>query len=404
MRNKKIKFAPFWKKNNLVLKLFNIFGEKNIKLVGGAVRCALRKKYTNDLDLAVNKSPEQVKRILKKNNINFFDKSKGHGTVSIVFNDYNIEITSLREDIETYGRSAKVIFTNSFEIDSMRRDFTINAIFSDFDGNLYDPQNGIDDLSKNTIKFIGDAEKRISEDFLRILRYFRMLSSYSYSNKHLDEKSLKAAIKCFHKIRNLSKERILNEFQKLILSDNANFSLSLMKKNKLLDYLIKDLQKVKTQYLMKIIDLPNNFILRIAYLILVSDLKLDEIKKNLKISNSVFFQLKNISANKTLITSEIQAKKIKYFYGKEVTLTNYKLLNFINNKKNKKYILKIINNWEAPKFPLSGKDIIKYKSIKGKDIGSLLKCIEEWWIDKNFIPNKKECIKQIEISFLGPRG
>ena len=110
------------------------------------------------MDLAVNKSPEQVKRILKK--YKFFDKSKGHGTVSIIFNDYKIEITSLREDIETYGRSAKVIFTNSFEIDSMRRDFTINAIFSDFDGNLYDPQNGIDDLSKNIIKFIGDSEKK----------------------------------------------------------------------------------------------------------------------------------------------------------------------------------------------------------------------------------------------------
>ena len=101
------------------------------------------------------------------------------------------------------------------------------------------------------------------------------------------KKSLKAAIKCFHKIRNLSKERILNEFQKLILSDNANFSLSFDEKNKLLDYLIKDLQKVKTQYLMKITDLPNNFILRIAYLMLVSDLKLDEIKnksKNFKFS------------------------------------------------------------------------------------------------------------------------
>ena len=111
---------PFWKKNNLVLKLFNIFGEKNIKLVGGAVRVALNNTKTKDLDFAVNIRPDLVKQKLEKNNIKFKDKSKGHGTISIFSKDYVIEITSLRKDIKTFGRKAKVGFVNSFEADAKR--------------------------------------------------------------------------------------------------------------------------------------------------------------------------------------------------------------------------------------------------------------------------------------------
>ena len=103
LRNSKLKFVPFWKANEIVLRLFNIFGGKNIKLVGGAVRVALKNKTTNDLDFAINMKPEFVKKKLVSNDIKFKDKSKGHGTISIFAKGFTLEMTSLREDIKTFG-------------------------------------------------------------------------------------------------------------------------------------------------------------------------------------------------------------------------------------------------------------------------------------------------------------
>ena len=286
MINKKLD-APFWKKDIFIKDLFKIFGIDNIKLVGGAVRHAIRKKVTNDLDLAVNIKPEKVKEILKQNKIKFYDVSKGHGTISIKSKYYKIEITSLRKDIKTYGRKAKVTFTKSFELDSERRDFTVNSIYSSLEGDIYDPHNGSKDLSNNIIKFIGIPEKRIFEDRLRLLRYFRMVGLYSFKEEHLDIQSLNASIKNFSHIETLAKERINIEFFKLIISDNAVFSLTLLKKNKLLDFLIKGLQGISLLNLKKISNLPKEKLMRISFLIRTSKIHIEDLQKYLKVSKFV---------------------------------------------------------------------------------------------------------------------
>ena len=225
MNKNKKSIHIFWKKNKEIKYLFDIFGQTNIKIVGGAVRHALRNKVTNDIDLAVNIEPFEVKKILKKFKIKHKDISKGHGTVIILTNTGRIEITSLRRDIKTYGRKAEVEFTKSFEEDSNRRDFTVNSIYADYEGKLYDPHNGIIDLEKNIIKFIGNPENRIKEDHLRLLRYFRMLGTYCKYESEVEKKSLSACVKNFYKIENLSRERIKLEFFKLILSDNIDFAI-----------------------------------------------------------------------------------------------------------------------------------------------------------------------------------
>ena len=138
MKNK-TKIKNFWKNNKEVIKLFNILGEDNLKIVGGAVRNSFKNKESQDLDFAVKLKPALVKEKLKHNNINFVDKSKGHGTLSIFNKNYNIEITSLRRDVKTFGRKADVEYSESFSEDAKRRDFTINSIYSDLEGNLYDP-------------------------------------------------------------------------------------------------------------------------------------------------------------------------------------------------------------------------------------------------------------------------
>ena len=154
-----------------VFKLFNNFSpDSEIRYVGGCIRKIIKKEVVDDIDLATNLSPTEVIDILKRNNINFFDTGLEHGTITVIIEDNKIEITSLREDIKTDGRHAEVIFSKDWKKDALRRDFTINAIYSDAEGNLFDPFNGKDDLEKSLIKFIGNPEERIKEDFLRINR------------------------------------------------------------------------------------------------------------------------------------------------------------------------------------------------------------------------------------------
>ncbi len=396
MKNKKIKFVPFWKTNNLVLKLFKIFGEKNIKLVGGAVREALNNKKTNDLDFAINMKPDLVKKKLEKNDIRFKDKSKGHGTVSIFSKDYVIEITSLRKDIKTFGRQAKVGFINSFEEDAKRRDFTINSIYSDLEGNLFDPFNGLKDLEKNKIKFIGIPINRIKEDTLRLLRYFRFVGTYASNEQQLHLTSLNACIENFSKIKTLSTERVQIEFNKLILSKNVGFAFSILKKHNLLNFLIDGLQKISNKSISSLNELPNEKIIRIAFLIKETKIKIADLNKNIKISNSNVVKLQKILSIKGSIKSENEAKMNKYYYGEEVALANYKLIQFINKKKVNNKILNVLKTWTSPKLPINGADVIKCKEINGKEIGIVLSKIERWWVKNCFLPDRKECLEKLK--------
>ena len=150
-----------------------------IRYVGGCVRKIINNELVEDIDLAVNLSPSEVSKVLKKNNIKSYETGIKHGTITALINQNKFEITSLRKDIATDGRHAKVEFLNDWQEDASRRDFSINSIYADIDGNLFDPFNGKKDLENGEIKFIGNVEKRIKEDYLRILRYIRFFLNYS---------------------------------------------------------------------------------------------------------------------------------------------------------------------------------------------------------------------------------
>ncbi len=205
-------------KNTPVKKIFtsinNFSSNSEIRYVGGCIRKIIKGELVDDIDLATNLNPQQVCDALKSNNINFYETGIEHGTITAVIEDYNFEITSLREDVETDGRHAQVKFSTDWKKDALRRDFTINAIYSDIDGNLFDPCNGKNDLENNIIKFIGDPEQRIKEDYLRILRYLRFYLSYS-NYKHELETS-KILKKNIVGISYLSKERLLGELKKFL--------------------------------------------------------------------------------------------------------------------------------------------------------------------------------------------
>jgi tRNA nucleotidyltransferase/poly(A) polymerase len=150
-----------------------------IVVICGCVRKIINNEEVDDIDLAVNLSPNEVLEILNKNNIQFYETGIKHGTITAIIGNHKFEITSLRKDLNTDGRHAEVSFSKDWHEDVARRDFTINSIYADINGNLFDPFDGKEDLENGKINFIGDPEKRIKEDYLGILRYIRFFINYS---------------------------------------------------------------------------------------------------------------------------------------------------------------------------------------------------------------------------------
>ena len=208
-------------KTTRVSDLFKVISNYNdlseIRYVGGCVRKILNNEKFDDIDLATNLKPDEVKECLKKNNIDFFETGIAHGTINARIEEKNFEITSLRKDVSTDGRRAVVEFTNEWTEDALRRDFTINSIYADKEGNLFDPNDGVKDLENGKIEFIGDPEKRVKEDYLRILRYVRFFLNYSKQKHKLNvKKIIKQNISGIVK---LSKERLIDELKKLVMSN-----------------------------------------------------------------------------------------------------------------------------------------------------------------------------------------
>ena len=218
---------------NKIFKAINSYSsDSQIRYVGGCIRKIIKDQKIDDIDLATNLKPEEVCDALKKNDLNYHETGLEHGTITAIIDKQKFEITSLREDILTDGRHARVKFSNDWKKDALRRDFTINSIYADEDGNLFDPHEGKKDLEKGLIKFIGNADERIKEDYLRILRYFRFFLEYS-KKPHNPEiiKTIKVNIDGISKI---SKDRLLSELKKFV---NLN-SLEKLSKDQLICSLV----------------------------------------------------------------------------------------------------------------------------------------------------------------------
>ncbi len=199
---------------NEVKVLFEIFGDE-IRLVGGSVRDLLLEKKVNDFDFATRLLPQETTKILEKNKIKAVPTGVKFGTITAVVNGKNFEITTLRKDSETDGRHCSPEFVDDYFLDAARRDFTINALYLDSAGLITDYFDGISDLENKKVKFIGDANKRIEEDFLRILRFFRFSNEYA---QDLDIEGLAACVKQKENLKKLSRERIRAEFLKMLMS------------------------------------------------------------------------------------------------------------------------------------------------------------------------------------------
>ncbi len=387
-----------------VISNYNVLSE--IRYVGGCVRKIINNEKFDDIDLATNLKPEQVKECLKNNNIDFFETGIEHGTITAHIGEKNFEITSLRKDVSTDGRRAVVEFTNEWAEDALRRDFTINSIYADKEGNLFDPNDGVKDLKNGKIKFIGDPEKRVKEDYLRILRYVRFFLNYSKQEHQLIvKKIIKQNISGIVK---LSKERLIDELKKLVIS---NGFINIGDDEFCKEIVLLIFPQVKNIDIFK--KLNKNYkseILKKDFIFLLSLLIIDET------DNSEFFLYKfNMSneskkrinflkeiydkSNDKDIFSKNNLQKIFYFQGKSYLLDVIDFQLFRSNKKNNKLIelKKHFEKLEKPMFPIKAKIIMeKYNLKEGKELGQKLKYLENLWLENSFNISEKE----VENTFL----
>ena len=386
------------KKKKEIKKLFlaieNYSKDSEIRYVGGCVRKILNNEIVDDIDFAVNLKPEECSAALKENNIKFFEIGISHGTIIALIDSYKFEITSLRKDLITDGRHAKVAFTADWQEDASRRDFTINAIFSDIHGNLYDPFDGKKDLEIGKIKFIGDADTRIKEDYLRILRYIRFFLNYS-KIEH-DDKIRKIIKQNLNGISNISSERLLDEFKKLIISSSF---LKLFKD----PFCLELINLIFPQF--KNIDIFKNLnkfaeinIKKVDFIFLISLMLIDNTDN---VEYFLFkFKLSSIDKKRILFLNKFYNKeinknyfsknnlwKIFYYNGKQALFDLIYFEIFKSKKINKKLItlLEFFKDKEVPVFPVKAVNLMeKYNIPEGKQLGLKLKKIEEQWIKNDF--------------------
>ena len=407
--SKDLKFQELKDKSE-VNKIFDaINGYNNIsevRYVGGCVRKILNKENTDDIDLATNLTPDQVKACLDNNKIKYFETGLEHGTITAKIDNQNFEITTLRKDVKTDGRHAIVEYTTNWEEDALRRDFTINSIYSDIDGNLYDPNNGHKDLINGIIKFIGEPETRIKEDYLRIIRYLRFYSGYSNVDHELNIiKIIKQNIEGLGKV---SKERQFNELQKIIKLDNFLRIFSNKSSCELFSLIFPQLKNLKK--FTKLSKSSEKILRNKSSYFIISLLVIDETdnsdyfmyKYNLpnELKDKINF-LKYYSINKN--TNEILNKKElqKIFYYKEksdlIDLIDFNLLYYKQSKKLselKTYFEKL----DKPTFPIKAQSLIDdYGYKEGRELGQKLKNLEIKWIENNFTLSKKDMEKILTI-------
>tara|TARA_Y100000590_G_scaffold72748_1_gene79961 strand:+ start:36 stop:1325 length:1290 start_codon:yes stop_codon:yes gene_type:complete len=385
------------KQIQVLFKSFNTYSdEAEIRFVGGCVRKLINDEIVDDIDLSTNLEPEIVIEILKKNNINFYATGIDHGTVTAVINKKSFEITSLRKDVKTDGRHAQVEYTKNWLEDASRRDFTINAIYADIDGNLFDPFNGKKDLDDGLIKFIGDPTKRIKEDYLRILRYLRFFLGYSRNHQH-DKNTIKIIKQNLNGLKRVSKDRQLQELKKIISIESFN-KINSDKISKELFLLIFPELKY-TNKINKLDKLSNNILRKKSFAFILSLLLID--KKSEDCDYFIYkYNLSNKEKDKILLLNLIFSEdKIKDYFTKEyllkvlqkngkdnlIDILDYKIL---TTKKNKNYLIDLKNHFiefEVPVMPVKAKDLIDRFDLKeGKLLGSILKEIEEQWLNNNF--------------------
>ncbi len=374
-----------------VRRIFDILQEDKkpaqILFVGGCVRNAFLGAEVNDVDLATIWTPYQVTEKLKSAGVKVIPTGIDHGTVTAVLDAIPVQITTLRCDVDTDGRHAKIAYTDSWREDAKRRDFTMNTLLADIKGNIFDPLgSGLADLKKRKVIFVGDPKIRIQEDYLRILRFFRFHAWYGKGRA--DAKALAACKAASRNLKSLSKERVTQEVLKICISRSAGDTFKLMREYGILTSIVS--ARFNANYFNQLNKLENiNF--ETIGLIIMSDFSkagAARIKDKLRLPNQKIKQIDEvISASKRLkIISCEEIRILLYKMGHETAelILIAKLLKDNEPSTRIKKWIHVLRAMERPVIPLRGQDLINQGMKPGPGIKKALEKFERSWIRKGF--------------------
>ena len=395
---KKIKrnLFPFYKNKDLQF-VFNKLQEGypddtvTARFVGGCVRKYLTNDEIEDIDIATILNTDEVKEKFKNTNFKVIDTGTKHGTVTLVSEKFKLEVTSLRKDVETDGRHAEVEYIDNWQLDSERRDFTINAIYLDKKGKIFDPQSGVNDLRNKNVKFIGDPNKRIQEDYLRIIRFIRFKIMYDFE---IEQSTIKAIKQNLDGIRKISKERVLVELYKILALKRFIYLNKSRDLKEIFIHIFPEFENLKRLDRLTKICNYSQLSRKLLLAVLLIDNKnsheyfchkynvSNEIKDNF---DSFTKNLKIIKENKDFFYKDLE--KNIYLNNKN-HLINLSILNFVLNNKLKvvdfSKTLKSILKSKTYKFEIDGKYLIDNGMQQGALMGKVLNQVEEEWIKNNF--------------------
>ncbi|UVW83748.1 CCA tRNA nucleotidyltransferase [Wolbachia endosymbiont of Aedes albopictus] len=381
---------------SLIIDAIEEFGGE-ARLVGGCVRDSILQRDIHDIDLATNLLPDQAIKALKLRNIKTIPTGLKHGTITAILNQRSFEITTLRHDVKCDGRHARVEFTNNWQTDASRRDFTFNALYADKHGHIYDYFGGTQDLKAQRLNFIGNAEDRIKEDYLRILRAFRFHAKICVGD--LSDEILSVCKKHSHMIQNLSGERIRDEILKLLECNDPFPTLKSMQESDVLQKIIP--KEVKCEILSSSFLFGTDALVKLALLLRTTKkndrLSLGEyVSKFLRLSKKQKKKLSFLLSNniKTELSEKEQKKYISLF-GRELYCDLVKICGVESGTNVDEYI-SFAKVFDITKFPLSGNDLISIGHQPGKSLGRSLELLKQHWEDSSYTLTKEELVLYIK--------
>lgn len=393
IKNFKIQFKKFDFPSDLILTINHVIRKNGgqLKIIGGGSRdLILNTPTSKDLDLVTDMEAKELVRCLDKEKIKYSRSGLKYGCIKLIIEKSSIEITSLRKDFNYDGRRPYIKYTKNWNVDANRRDFTINSIYIDLNGEIFDPHEGYDDLLKKKVKFIGDPKIRITEDNLRILRFLRFSIKYA---DIIDEDGFNACKKYKKTIRTLSYERRLEEIKKIIVLNRfKNFFKEISK------YFFHDIfeTNVYLRNFEKLVFIEN----LLSNVSSIRRLKFFFQKKK-RLDFFKAFSGKDLGRIKYKISLENykfqNIRKMIFLHGK-INVIDQVLFDFSKNKINSDDAMKLTNFVETtkiPKFPVSGNDIRKLGFKEGLEIGKKLNFLKKIWVNDNFLNTKKDLINKI---------
>lgn len=368
------------------------------RLVGGMVRDLLLGLPLGDADIATTARPDDVTKTLEAQGLKVVPTGVEFGTVTAVVRGKGYEITTLREDVETDGRHARVTFTKDWQQDAARRDFTMNAMSRDARGVVYDYFGGAEDARAGRIRFVGDAASRLKEDYLRLLRFFRFMATHGRETP--DAQTLAALRGAVPHVPRLSRERVWKELSRLLAAKNPVPAWALMQDVGAADVLLPHAHGASAlQSLLTAEAYIKGFIgddmLRLAALIYGGPLDANALQSRFAFSNAAREKLALLLKNPLHDGPSIPPLSLPaslYYYGVDSTREFMVLAAAKGIVFDWESARAMLENWQPKTFPLKGEDLLAAGALPGPSLGAALRSAEAWWIEKSFAPEKEACL------------